>query len=189
MEEIAMRKVNDYSGEFLPNLEFTDFSHETIADLLTLYARLYMALDGFWYLTVKERVGNEEALACDIQAWDKHAKYEMTRISKQLNIRGNDVISVMKSIQLTPWLQQTRFTIEVKDHNKAKLTVNHCPTLVALEKEGEGRENEICNIVDRKLFQVYSSFFNPNIKVECLKIAPRKNKDEICCQWEFDLEK
>lgn len=173
----------------LPNLEFSNFSPDTLADLLTLYARLYMALDGFWYLTTKERVGNEEALACDIQTWERHAKYEMAKISKQLNIQGNDVISAMKSIQLTPWLRQTQFNIEVHGHNSAVLTVNHCPTLVALEREGEGRENEICSIVDRKLFREYASFFNPDIKVECLKLPPRKDKDEICCQWEFKLEK
>ena len=183
-----MKKLNDYSGEFLPELEFADFSSDTLAELLSLYCKLYMALDGFWYLTTKERVGNEEALACDINTWERHAKYEMAKISKQLNIRGNDVVSVMKTIQITPWLRQTQFKIEVKNHNNAVLTVTYCPTLDALEREGEGRENEICNMVDRKLFQDYASFFNPNIKVESLRLPPRKSGDEICCQWQFTCD-
>ena len=183
-----MEKLNDYSGEFLPELNFSDFSADTLAELLTLYCRLYMALDGFWYLTVKERVSNEEALACDIQTWERHARYEMAKISRQLNIQGNDVVSVMKTIQITPWLRQTQFRIEVKNQNNAILTVTHCPTLDALEKEGQGRESEICNMVDRKLFQDYASFFNPDIVLKCLKLPPRKGKDEVCCQWEFSLE-
>jgi len=183
-----MEKLNDYSGEFLPELEFSDFSSDTLAELLALYCKLYMALDGFWYLTTKERVGNEGALACDIQTWERHSKYEMAKIAKQLNIQGNDVVAVMKAIQITPWMRQTQFRIEVKNHNNAILTVAHCPTVDALEKEGEGRESEICNIVDRKLFQDYASFFNPDIVLKCLKLPPRKSKDDICCQWEFSLE-
>ena len=182
-----MRKLNDYSGEFLGDLKFSDFSSDTLAELLALYCKLYMALDGFWYLTLMERTGNKEALACDISTWERVSKYEMAKITKQLNIRGNDVMALMKAIQITPWLQQTQFKIEVKNHNKAMLTVIHCPTLDALEKEGKGRENEICNIVDRRLFKEYADFFNPDIEVKCLKLPPRKSKDEICCQWEFYL--
>ena len=55
-----MRKLTDYGGKFLPNLKFSDFSPGTLARLLALYSKLYMALDGFWYLTVKERISNEK---------------------------------------------------------------------------------------------------------------------------------
>jgi len=183
-----LAKLNDYSGEFLSNLELGDFSPDTLVKLLALYCKLYMALDGFWYLSAKERVGNEKALDCDIQTWERHCKYEMVKIVKLLNIQGNDVMAAMKAIQITPWLRQTEFEIEVKNHNNAILTVTHCPTLLALEREGEGRENEICNIVDRKMFKEYASFFNPDIELKCLKLPPRKSKGEICCQWEFSLK-
>ena len=183
-----MTQLNDYSGELRPDLKFSDFSHSALADLLALYCKLYMAMDGFWYLTVKEKISNEEALACDIQTWEKACKYEMAKITKQLNIQGNDVVALMKAIQVTPWMRQTQFEIEVKDENNAVLVVTHCPTLIALEKEGEGRENEICNMVDQKLFKYYASFFNPDIEVKSLKLPPRKSKDEICCRWEFRLE-
>lgn len=106
-----MRKLDDYSGEFLRHLKFSDFSPDTLAELLTLYCKLYMALDGFWYLTLQERSGNEEALACDISTWERVSKYEMAKITKQLNIQGNDIIALMKAIQITPWLRQTQFEI------------------------------------------------------------------------------
>ena len=183
-----MKKLDDYSGEFLPDLKLSDFSSDTLAELLALYGKLYIALDGSWYLAVKERVSNEEALACDIMTWERACKYEMAKVTKQLNIQGNDVTALMKAIQTTPFLQQMQFEIEVKNHNNAVLTVTYCPTLNALEKEGEGREDEICNLVDRKVYRYYASFFNPDIKIECLKTPPRKSKDEICCQWEFKLE-
>lgn len=60
--------------------------------------------------------------------------------------------------------------------------------LEALEKEGNGRESEICGMVELKAFEGYASFFNSGIETRPLKLPPRENKDEICCQWEFKLE-
>ena len=61
-----MEKLDDYSGRLLPNLKLSDFSADTLAGLSELYCKLYIAVDGFWYLTIKERINNKEALASDI---------------------------------------------------------------------------------------------------------------------------
>ena len=110
-----MGKLNDYSGELVPDLKLSDFSSDTLAQLLALYARLYMALDGFWYLTIKERLGNQEALACDIGTWEKLCPYEMAKLTKLLNIQGNDVTALIKAMQVTPWFWNTKYDIEVED--------------------------------------------------------------------------
>lgn len=180
-----MRKLTDYSGEFIPSLKPSDFSPDTLVELLKLYAKLYIALDGFWYLTVKERVSNQEALACDIAAWEKISKYEMKMTRALLNIQGNDVVAMVKAMQISPWFLHTEGKMEIRDQNHAVLTVTRCPTLDALEKEGQGRENEICNIFEPVTFKRYASFLNPNIETKCTKSPPRKSQDEICCRWEF----
>ncbi len=182
-----MNKLSDCSGELIPDLKFSDFSYDTLVELLNLYSRFYMALDGFWYLTIKDRVSNQEALACDISAWEKVGKYELSRITRLLNIQGNDIAAFVKSMQISPWFRAIESKFEFSDKNNAILTVTHCPILNALEKEGEGRENQICNIFEPKLLKDYAGFFNPNIKVKCLKSPPRENNAGICCQWQFTL--
>ncbi len=180
-----MKKLSDYSGEFLPDIKLSDFSPDTLAQLLKLYAKLYIAMDGLWYLTLKERLGDKEALACDIQVWERNCKYEMARIKRQLKIRGNDVVALMKAFQLCPWCLRMEFDIKIKDKNSAVFTVTYCPTLDALEQEDGGREEEICKLVEPRIMKAYASFFDPDIQVKCLKSPPRKSKDDICCQWEF----
>jgi len=49
-----MADLVDYSGEFRPNIKYQDFSKEALARLLTQYARLGLALDGWWQNTVME---------------------------------------------------------------------------------------------------------------------------------------
>ncbi len=182
-----MKKLSDYSGEFLPNLKLSDFSPDTLVQLLELYSKLYLAMDASWYLTVKERLGDKETLACDIQAWERMCKYEMAMLKRQLKIRGNDIIALMKATQVGPWFQLIDSKIEINNKNSAVLTVTYCPTLNALEQEGEGREDKICNIVEPRIFKGFASAVNPDIEVKCLKSPPRKSKDDICCQWEFSL--
>ena len=184
-----MEKLNDYSGQFIPNLKPSDFSAGTLSELLGVYGRLYTAVDGFWYFAVKERIDNKEALACDLWVWERLCKYEVKRIATQLNIQGDDVVALMKALQMTPWFQDMECEIEIKNQNYAVYTVTRCRTLEALEKEGEGRELQICRTVEPCILKSYASYFNPRIKVTCLKVPPRKNPDGICCQWKFDLEK
>ncbi len=183
-----MKELEDYTGEFSPQIRLEDFSKGVLVDLIKMYTKLYMALDGFWYLTVQERQGNDEALTCDIKTWEKQGGYEMSKIAKQLNIKGNDVIALMKALQFSPWSIQQEYQMEIINSRKAILTITHCPTLLALEKEGKGRENEICNMVDPGLYKDWASYFNPNIEVRCLKSPPRQSNSDICCQWEFKLE-
>ena len=182
-----MKKLTDYRGEFRPDLKLSDFSPTTLAQLLQLYSQLYMALDGFWYLTIKERQGNEEALACDLQAWEHICRYEMSRIKDKLKIQGDDVPALMKALQVCPWFQPMRYQMQIKNKNLGYFTVTYCPALAALEKEGEGREGEICNLVEPKILKAYAAIFNPDIEIRCLKSPPRENQADICCQWEFRL--
>lgn len=182
-----MRILRDYGGEFLPEMRFETFSKGTLIELLRLYGRLLLAADGFWYLAVKERSGNEEALACDLWAWEKLSKYELEHLTKLMRIHGNDVVALLKTFQLSPWFWNLECKVEVKNRNHAVLEVTYCPTLIALEKEGEGREDSICNLVEPKVFKDYASFINPDMEVKCLKSPPRKSQNEICCQWEFKL--
>lgn len=187
-EEAVLKEFKDYSGEFVPDIKLADYSHDALAKLVSTYSRLVIALDGFWYLTVMERSGNDEALACDIKTWEVMSKYEIKRVAQALNINGNDVVSLMKAVQVTPWATNMKYKIDIKNRNSAFFTVTQCPTLDALEKEGKGREREICSTVTPGTFRNYASFFSPDIAVKCIKEPPRKHKDDICCQWAFELE-
>jgi len=182
-----MSRLKDYSGQLNPNIRIEDFSRDALVKLVKMYGRLFLAVDGFWYLSVKEKVNNDMALACDLWVWRKQCKYEMGRITKLLNIQGKDVVSLFKALQLSPWMLNFQYEMKIEKSNFGILTVIQCPTLEALEKEGEGRENSLCRAVEPVMFKAYAECFNPQIEVNYLKLPPRKNRDEIACQWEFKM--
>ncbi|MBN2186005.1 MAG: hypothetical protein JW732_00950 [Dehalococcoidia bacterium] len=180
--------LEDYSGAFDPNISFDKLAKDTLVSLTKMYAKLYSAIDGFWYLSVKERINDDEALACDIWVWEKEIKYELGKLTKLLKIQGRDVITLIKALQVSPWFWVLKYKLGVENKNHVILTITDCPTLTALENEGTGREEKICKTVEPLIFKKYAEYFNPNIEVRHLMLPPRKNKDGICCQWDFNLK-
>ena len=182
-----MSRLRDYSGQLNPNIKVEDFSKDVLVKMVKMYGKLYLAVDGFWYLSVKEKVNNDMALACDFWVWGKQCKNEMERITKLLNIQGKDVVSFFKAFQFSPWIWNMEYKMEVKNDKLGILTVIQCSTLEALEREGEGREKTFCKDVEPVMFKMYVDCFNSKIEVKHLRVPPRKNKDEIACQWEFKM--
>lgn len=184
-----MKELADYSGKFDPHFSHDKFSKETILKLLKAYNEYMLRIDAFWYLTVMNKWGNDEALDCDIKVWEQAQLWEMQTISSLLNVHGDDVTTLMKYIQVSPWMWIYRYDIDVKNPNHAVLTINHCPTLLSIEKEGTGREKRICHEVEPKVMGIVAHFFNPKIEVVPLKLPPRIDYSDCCCEWEFRLDK
>lgn len=184
-----MTELVDYSGKFIPKFSHDKFTKETLLKLLKLDSEYLLRIDGYWYLTVMNKWGNEEAFDCDTKVWEKLQLYEAKTVSSVLNIHGDDVVTVMKVMQASPWMGIYDYDMNIKNNYLAILTIKTCPTLLSLEKEGTGREKLICQELDPKLFGIYAHYFNPAITVTGLSVPPRKNNDGICCQWEFKLER
>jgi hypothetical protein len=115
------------------------------------------------------------------------SRYELDRITKAMEVQGKDVVSLIKTFQLEPWMWNAKYTVEVKNQNHVILTFVDCPVLVSLEKEGQGREETICKVVEPKVFRDYADYFDPSIQIKALKLPPRQSKEEVACVWEFKV--
>ena len=183
-----MEEMNDYSRPFDGEFSQEKLSKEMLLKLLRVYSEYVLKIDGYWYMTVLNRWGNDEAVSCDIEVWERAKLFELKAITEAYHIEGNDVATLMKYIQTHPWITLSEVEIKVRDANYATLTHITCPTLFAIEKEGSGREKRQCSEVDFKFMKVMAGYFNPKIQVTPLKLPPRENANDICCKWEFKLE-
>ena len=183
-----MNEFKAYSGEFNPDLTPNSFSRELLVELMKLYSKLYLAIDGFWYLSVMNKVDEATATECDIWVWEKQARYEMKRIVSLLDIKDRDIAAFFKCLQFSPWVWNLEQKMEVKNKNLGIWTIMRCPTLEALEKEGKGRDKYFCKSVEIRIFGALASSFNPSIEFEYLKLPPKKSDNEPCCQWQFKIK-
>ena len=61
-----------------------------------------MDIDGFWFLSMKDRVSNEEAIACDNWVWGRVVKKMLDDLAQLIGVEGRDVVDFMRVIQATP---------------------------------------------------------------------------------------
>ncbi|MFC1943916.1 DUF6125 family protein [Chloroflexota bacterium] len=184
-----MTDLKDYSGEFEAIFGHETFTRETLFKLLKFYAECLKLVDGIWYSTVVRKWGGEEALECDTGMLKKARAYEAQALSELLNIRGDDVAAAVKFIQLSPWVRNLDFEIDLKDNDHAVYTVRACPTLAIMERDGRGDDTTICLDACIMAARVTTQYCNQKIDIAPLKLAPRENEDDICCRWEFKLER
>ncbi len=183
-----MKELNDYSGEFNPDLTYADFSKGLLLEALKTYAAYIRKLDGTWYLAAKEKAGDDMAFVCDRMVWDRMEVHDVEVTRKLFRIENTDVAALIKALQMSPWTWNLEHRLELKNANHGIWTVTRCPTLLALENEGEGRERRICGQIETELIALRAHTINPRIRVTPLKLPPRTSRDEVHCQWEFKLE-
>jgi len=185
-------ELADYSGDFVPDLKWQDFSKEALIRLLTECQRAVIMVDGFWHSKVAERIGVKEADAWGGELWGTDfVRHMLPRVMKAMNIQGNDILTYMKYLQIDPGLplELWEYDMEVLSENHVIWTVKKCPSLLFMEREGKGREAVVCRSLEVEGVKGYARYFNPGIKVTPLKLPPRQNKDELPhCQWEFKME-
>lgn len=168
---------------------FDGLSPGTLRELVKVYCRLYQVMDAHWYMSIRERWGNDAAMERDYWVWDRVTKSEVDAIVPLWGLGGRKDIEAFVRLFLTlPMNITLDYTIDRLDASEAVVTVSHCPVLRALEKEGQGREKDICQDFDVAIFRNYSRFFNPTIAVTALKLPPRKSDTDIACRWQFRPE-
>jgi hypothetical protein len=190
-----MAELADYSGKFMETFKYEDFSREALLRLVKEYARVYVGYMGMWTSVLRERFGIEETYKLSNEVLVKTVKkFEAPGIMKAMNIKGNDVITLLKIMQSIPDGAHPDFypsEYKIINNNHVIFTVKVCPSLMYLEKSGDTKGIELCCGVggaEDLCILEYAKFVNPDIKVTPVKLPPRKSKDEIACVWEFKLE-
>jgi len=180
---------SDYSGPFDPSFSQDQLSAEAQARLLKAYSDYIRKVDGHWYLSVMKRCGNDMAFECDTEVWEEMAAYTINRTRELLNIPGDDVEAFLKAMQVNPWTLMYKCKIELADKDHGTITFYDCPTLDALEREGNQRWESICSVLEVRLMDVKAHAVNPDIKVTPLALPPREPGSDVCCRWAFALER
>ncbi len=188
-----MKGLQDNSSEYDPNRKLEDFSVAFLANLAREYARAYLAMDGFWNGAVRQRVGDKEALDCELVVWRRIANYVIPRIARLANIElpVKDVVEAIKVWQIGPDYAAPdiyRIRYDIKDNNHAVGTVSYCAALERYERDAPEIIETLCHVVEVAAAEAQCYALHPRMKMTPLKLPPRKSPDEIACQWEFKIE-
>jgi hypothetical protein len=195
MEAPMAEELADYSIPYKPDLQFEDFSKDALIRLIKAYRTIFVGLMGMWNTMNRKRMSVEEAFALDSDVYERLLKkFYLPLLKQAMNIEGDDVLTLLKIFQIAPdgaGGQFYEFEQDIKDRNHVQLTFTRCPSLAYFEATGTDKDVQcLCGPggVEDRAFTQFCKLTNPNMKAVALQVPPRKNKDGICCKWEFKVE-
>ena len=76
-------------------------SKEELVELVGIYSRNMLAMDGVWFQSVERKFGMDEAMRHDAEAWARFTRTEARRIKKFLGLgEGSGLDGLEKALML-----------------------------------------------------------------------------------------
>jgi len=189
-------ELDDYSGDFVPDLHLSDFSKEGLMKLVEVGGSIYGAVNRQWYKEAIKRFGQEVADEMHHEAWfaDGGAgDHENFTISTLMGFADEDAeTSAMKVWQCLPAMS-TRMTLtfEQKGDQEWEMHTPQCDVPETGEREGpevmDYMCNEICGHLELFGFRHGAARWNEKIRIDPKKLTPRASKDEPHCRWRIAM--
>jgi len=167
-------------------LDLSALSKEELIKLVKVYSRLFLALDGFYFLSVEDRFGYQAALDIDIKAWEGYFPYEAKLLRRTLGIQEEGIPGIIETLKYSAFVPCMEQRIEEVSEKRGVFALYKCPSLEAMEKAG--RNEFTCEPVGTIVFQRYAESMDPRVKVRFLDGPPRKSPEDVSCKWEFTRE-
>lgn len=73
-----------------------ELSKEQLLELVQMYAKNWLVMDGVWFQSVEQKFGMDEAMEHDANAWRRFTEVEAKRIKEFLKLPDNSGIEGLK---------------------------------------------------------------------------------------------
>ena len=157
---------------------------ETLIELIKMYSRNWLTVDGLWFSGVEEKYGLDAAMELDVRMWQIGSMIEAKRIKNLLHLQGG-LKDILRTIDLMTW--SASFGYEYKlSGNRALWTCRQCPPQEQRIKLGKVAFP--CRPTFEACFGNVIRVVDPRVKVQCKFCPPGPCPADAWCQWEFTLD-
>jgi hypothetical protein len=193
-----MAEMDDYSGEFKPDFQFSDLSKEALVRLIEHYQRIFQGFSVVALDVLQEELGKDEAqTVLNKIYWREMERFSVPLVRKALKLDANDVISMFKYFQVAPdgcrGGGMYDFDFQVDSKNDVTYVGKYCQNAFYYEKVGdEDGMNRLCaqgpGSFEHNAYEIICKLFNPDMKMEWPLLPPRKDKSAPFCRWRFWID-
>lgn len=169
----------------MPYESIDELPRERLLELVKLYAKNWLALDGVWFQSIEKKHGMDEAMEHDANAWRKYTVIEAKRIKEFLSLpeqAGLDGLRLALNFRLYAPLNQAESAI---DGNQLVYTVSSCRVQAARQRKG--MPYHPCKSVGIVEYSGFAQTIDSRITTECVSCYPDVTRPESNCVWRFTL--
>ncbi|MEA4854713.1 MAG: DUF6125 family protein [Christensenella sp.] len=160
-------------------------SKEELIELIGAYSKNWLAMDGVWFQSIEKKLGMDEAMFHDGEAWRIFTEVEARRIKQFLKLpEYAGVEGLRQALSLRFYANINRDEIIIKD-NTLLYRVLECSVQTARQRKQMGFHP--CKRVGIIEYSGFAKIIDRRITCECLSCYPDSYDQTCCCSWKFTL--
>ena len=163
-----------------------DYSKEELIEIVKIYAKNWLAMDGVWFQSIERKLGMDEAMYHDIEAWKRFTVTEAKRIKAFLQLperAGLEGLAQALSLRMYANINEDEICME-----GGKLTYACINCRVQRARESKGMPFHPCKSVGIVEYGGFAKTIDDRITCRCVSCYPDITDESCCCKWEFTLE-
>lgn len=156
-----------------------------LIDLIEIYSKNWLALDGVWFQTVERKFGMDEAMFHDGEAWRSFTVIEAKRLKEFLKLPEHAGLEgLAKALEL-------RFNGSINSYEliyeEGKLIFRNVDCRVQTARKRKNMPFHPCKAVGIIEYSGFAKVIDERICCRCLSCHPDITDESVCCSWEFSL--
>jgi len=156
-------------------------------NLISDFAKLWLAHDGLWFQAVEDEFGMDAAIKLDGIAWGKFSPIEAGRILARLGKApggGIDLLEEALGQRLYAFINDQR----VIEKTVKKLVFEMTGCRVQDARRRKGLQPFPCKDVGIIEYSTFAKAIDERIETRCLRCPPDEYDGQYWCRWEFALK-
>lgn len=172
-------------GSALTHDFLQELSKEQLVNLLEIYAKNWLALDGFWFLSLEEKLGMDKAMEHDVAAWRQFTVTEANRLKEFLGLSERPGLEgLAQALHLRLYGRVNKHSCEICGN---KLIFRNIECRVQTARARKGMEFHPCKEVAMHEYSGFGTAIDDRITCRCLSCYPDCTEDATGCAWEYTL--
>ncbi len=163
-----------------------ELPRETLVEMLSDFAKNWLAHDGLWFLAAEAKFDMETAIELDTAAWERFTVVEAKRLMRRHNIEpGGGVPALAKALQLRMYAFLNHYRLEVVDERTLRFYNVTCRVQSARQRDN--RPLFPCKSVGVMEFTNFAKTIDPRFRTKVIACPPDDLPRDFMCGWEFTL--
>ena len=163
----------------------SSYSKEELIKLIEIYSKNWLAMDGVWFQSIERKLGMDEAMYHDEEAWRRFTVIEARRIKDFLKLPENSGIDgLSKALKLRFYANINEDRIETEGNI---LTYSAIDCRVQTARKRKGMAFHPCKSVGIIEYSEFAKVIDSRFSCECVSCYPDITDAACCCKWKFTL--
>lgn len=162
-----------------------ELSKERLVELVQIYAKSIIAIDGVWFQSIESTEGMDTAMFHDREAWKRFTVSEARRIKKFLGLSEH---SGLKGLAEALEFKATSVSnVYSMQHTNDTLVFRIEECRVQSARAQKDMPYHPCKSVGEVEYAGFARTIDERIQCECLSCFPEVTDESCSCAWKFTL--